>query len=111
MVVQPRSDVPVCLEQGKAAGRIKQTQHEQHARLLPRDPETVPAQQQERPQQQHGNSITEEQDRLNRSPVLHQRNSKQGVQSIRDAGDDTGRITDNGVWLKISGRKITEKNE
>lgn len=73
---QTRSDVLICLEQGKAAGRIEQSQHEQHARLLPRHLEALLAQQKECPQKQHRDGIAEKEDGFYRSAFLHQRDGK-----------------------------------
>lgn len=98
---QSGSDVFVGIEQEEAARCVEQSEDEQDTRLLSGNPETLPADQQKQGQNQYGKEIAEEEDGFGGGTVLHQGNRKQGVQSIRDAGDDSRRIADEGVLAKF----------
>lgn len=98
---QSGSDVFVGIEQEEAARCVEQSEDEQDTRLLSGNPETLPADQQKQGQNQYGKEIAEEEDGFGGGAVLHQGNREQGVQSIRDAGDDSRRIADEGVLAKF----------
>ena len=98
---QSGSDVLVGIEQEEAARSVEQSEDEQDARLLSGNPETLSADQQKQGQNQYRKEVAEEKDGFCGGAVLHEGHCKQGVQTIRDAGDDSCRITDEGVLAKF----------
>ena len=80
-----------------AAGGEEQAKDKQYTRLFEIDFETLSFDEQESSQQRDGNGIPEEQNGFGSRPVVHQRFCEERIQAVGNAGNDAGRIADQGV--------------